>query len=159
MILSEEPLPHEVFGLQVLIGAIGTQVAGFVGCLMGTFQIAPCISWMPGRVGDGVRAVGWQTFAVLRSWAHATSTTWRVSGAATAGKGLVAACKRFDRDTRATALASAACLAVLRFIWRGFEGLASTVATAGAAAARGVPGRGDDAARQAAPPAEPRADE
>ena len=62
MILADEPLPHEVFGLQFLAGAAGTQVAGLVGLLMGAFQIAPCLSWVPGPPGNGLRIIGWQTF-------------------------------------------------------------------------------------------------
>ena len=42
MIMPDEPLPHEVFGLQVLLGAIGTQIAGFVGC-DGHLPGGPCL--------------------------------------------------------------------------------------------------------------------
>lgn len=80
MVLSKEPLPHEIFGLQILIGAMGTQVAGLLGMIFGTCQIAPCISWLPGRVGDTVRATGWQTFAGVRSACILTSDGWRESG-------------------------------------------------------------------------------
>ena len=80
MVLRSEPLPHEIFGLQVLLGAIGTQLAGFVGFIFGSCQIAPCVSWLPGTVGDKFRATGWLTFSSVRSACMWTSSVWRETG-------------------------------------------------------------------------------
>ena len=146
MILAEEPLPHEVFGLQILIGAVGTQIAGFVGCLMGTFQVAPCLSWLPGKAGNGVRAIGWQAFAVMRAGARSSVTVWRASGMQAAAGAVVDASQNFDRTHRISARTRAACLVVLRVVWRSLLGVASTFATAGGAAARHV-GGGSSAAK------------
>ena len=136
MILSAEPLPHEVFGLQILLGVMGTQIAGLVGCLMGTFQVAPCLSWLPGKAGHGLRYLGWQTFAMLRSSARSSVTLWRKSGLSSAADGTFTTARKIDEDTKASARASALSLAVLRASWTLVLGFFGTVANAGNAAAR-----------------------
>jgi len=157
MILVSEPLPHEVFGLQVLLGAVGSQAAGFVGCLMGTFQIAPCLCWLPGRFGDSVRIVGWHAFAALRSCARTGVGLWRASGIQASAASLIAATRRFDRDVKASARAGAVCMAVLRLAWRVLVAGAATVATAGGAARRVTSSRGGVADTKSAPGELPRA--
>ena len=156
MLLRAEPLPHEVFGLQILLGAVGTQIAGLVGCLMGTFQIAPCLSWLPGSAGDGLRFVGWKMFALLRSGARSSVMLWHASGLSSAASNTVAAFGRIDQDMRASERATAVSRAVLQFAWKVFVGLASTVATAGGVAARrataGRASRDGAAAASSAPP-------
>ena len=129
MLLRAEPLPHEVFGLQILLGAAGTQIAGIVGCLMGTFQIAPCLSWLPGAAGDGLRFAGWKMFAFLRMGARSIASFWHASG-------LSAVTTQRTDDTRASERATAASRAVLLLPWKVFVGLASTIATARGVAAR-----------------------
>ena len=123
MIMPDEPLPHEVFGLQVLLGAIGTQIAGFVGCLMGTFQVAPCLSWLPGKFGDGIRQMGWQSFAVMRSGARWTVTLYRASGMVNFVKALQPA------FARSSALVGAICLAIVRFLYTSLIAVVGTFAT------------------------------
>ena len=159
MILAEEPLPHEVFGLQILFGAIGTQIAGFVGCLMGTFQIAPCVSWLPGVVGDGLRTVGWQAFAVARSGARTSVTAWRASGMAVALAATIAAIRRFDEHMHVSAAVGHAGLSMLKLLWRMVTAFAGGLAMAGGVAARqvGVGGGAGDAPPPATGDAPPRA--
>ena len=81
MILPHEPLPHEMLGLQVLLGAVGTQLAGLLGMIFGTCQIAPFLSWAPGRFGGAMRLSGWHTFTAVRTSYLSIATAMRVSGA------------------------------------------------------------------------------
>ena len=149
MILHEEPLPHEVFGLQVLFGAIGTHIAGLIGCIMGTFQIAPCLSWVPGHFGDALRTVGWQAFALLRAVARATSAVWRVSGLRATFSALFAGCSTFNRETRLSHRAGSVFMNVIRLAMHALATLLGGMATAGGAVARGVGGAGAAARRTA----------
>lgn len=64
MYRREEPLPQEIFGLQVLIGLVGSQLMGVMGAVMGFFQFAPCLSFFPGQGGEILRATGWHIFTL-----------------------------------------------------------------------------------------------
>ena len=77
MILSTEPLPHEIFGLQALFGTVGATVYGMVGFLLGAFQLAPIASWAPGRCGEMLRSAGWGSFTALRSAALRMQKVWQ----------------------------------------------------------------------------------
>ena len=64
MFKRDEPLPQEMFGLQVLLAMAGSSLAGWCGALLG-FQFAPAATFAPGRVGDGFRYAGWQSFQLI----------------------------------------------------------------------------------------------
>ena len=61
MYLKDEPLLLEVFGLQMLFGALGAQ-AGLGGFVLGAWQFAPFASLVPGRAGNVLRMAGWHIF-------------------------------------------------------------------------------------------------
>ena len=161
MMLRSEPLPHEIFGLQVLLGVIGTHLAGFIGFIFGSCQLAPCVSWLPGTVGDKFRATGWLTFSSVRSACMWTSSVWRETGLQVrhtartrtlashsfssahrplihlrwqaARSRLIEVCRRFDSETAARAKAGAASSALLRSLMGAFTAtLGALSATLGA---------------------------
>ena len=77
MFRRDEPLLQEVLGLQVLLGMIGSNVMGFVGIVLGCFQFAPCLSMIPGRVGEVFRITGWHIFSALLKFFEVADRMWR----------------------------------------------------------------------------------
>ena len=66
MIRREEPLFQEVLGLQFLCSVFGS-MHGWMFAVIGFGQIAPMMSFVPGRAGYALRTAGWYVFAgVLR---------------------------------------------------------------------------------------------
>ena len=76
MMLRSEPLPHEIFGLQLLVGSAGGYLAGFIGLLLGTLHLAPGMAYIPGRPGESFRRAGWQTFAGVRAGVRRSEAAW-----------------------------------------------------------------------------------
>ena len=93
MFTRDEPLMHEIIGLQVLFGAIGSRINGAIGFILGFFQVswashlqvsstltltlidvmhahgllqvAPFFSIVPGRCGDSIRALGYMIYTAV----------------------------------------------------------------------------------------------
>jgi len=153
MVLSSEPLPHEIIGLQVLLAAVGTYLAGAIGALLGSCHLAPCLGWMPGSAGNAVRALGWRAFVAIRATTHWTLLAWHRSGLHACVMAIATMCARLDQASGASAAAGAACQWLVRLVWRAFVGMLRLVtsATSGGALAlrRGAQGR----ERGSAPPA------
>ena len=61
----------------MLLGMIGSNVMGFVGVVLGAFQFAPCISMIPGRVGEVFRITGWHIFSTLLKFFEMADQMWR----------------------------------------------------------------------------------
>jgi hypothetical protein len=124
LILRHEPLVHEVIGLQVLLGALGSRVWGLAGGLLGSLQFAPCLGCLPGRSGEAFRIVGWHTFVCMRTGAMYSVRLWHASGLQTA----VSWCCDVNERIGASARANAACVWAFRRVRLALVGLIGSLA-------------------------------
>ena len=77
MFRRDEPLLQEVFGMQMLFGMLGSRASGILGFVLGVGQIGPFFSFMPGRLGDASRTIGWYVFAAALTCANIASLWFR----------------------------------------------------------------------------------
>jgi len=119
MSLPEEPLPQEIFGLQVLAGTAGSQAAGFIGAVMAATQLAPCLCFMPGRVGNAFRLAGWHSFVATRHTCKVATSAVRATVRVT-----MPLAQRFDEATSARVRAHAASLFMMQALRTAFAAVA-----------------------------------
>ena len=80
MLRPDEPLLHEVVGLQMLFGWLGALLSGVVGFLIGIGQVAPILSFIPGLAGHAIRGAGYRFFLLIMmavDWCSTACTSAR----------------------------------------------------------------------------------
>lgn len=95
MFRRDEPLFQEIFGLQVLLGLMGSHANGMAGLVIGVAQVGPFLSFIPGRAGNVMRWTGWYIFAGIISICAQSHGLWlRLASVVVAARTWIAVLRR-----------------------------------------------------------------